>query len=509
MYDTISQTMLFKRSIFPVFILIVALTLLFASWSVMHGDINFISDVARDMFLFEEILQKKLTLIGPRASVGGLFHGPLWSYLTLPGFIIGKGNPVVVGWYWIGLITLTLFAWYQVMKRLFGRPSAILGVLFTSLYFVFHSNSLFNPDGAMFLIPIFYFMVVRYGETVKLSYLVWALLLLGANIQFQMAIGVPFLILMFPLTAFIALKNKKPFHLLIFALIPVLLSNFILFDFRHEHILIKNALRHLGTHDSASTISSLFWDRVMYLYSRIEFLRFGPPNGQIYSMLLFVVFLIIQLIQNIHRNKYLLFLYFFLGYFGLSLLNRYNLLTHYVSPLIPFLFLIFCSFATSKYAKTFYILFACIYGLNIIGAYNYIQSLNRFIGYDQYSWKAMYEATFTLVKNEPEEFGYFVYAPDIVGYGPRYAMQYANKMNGNKGTAFEKKPITYLFIEPAARNNSFTSKDKWKRDQIHITSTPTLTKSFYCGYSYERHILTDEEQKQSFDPGVNPGLHYR
>jgi hypothetical protein len=226
-------------------------------------------------------------------------------------------------------------------------------------------------------------------------------------------------------------------------------------------------------------------------------------------MLLFVVFLIIQLIQNIHRNKYLLFLYFFLGYFGLSLLNRYNLLTHYVSPLIPFLFLIFSSFATSKYAKTFYVLFTVVYGLNIIGAYNYIQSLNRFIGYDQYSWKAMYEATSTLFKNESEVFGYFVYAPDIVGYGPRYAMHYANKTNGNSGTAFEKKPITYLFIEPAARNNSFTSKDKWKRDQIHITSTPTITQSFYCGYSYERHILTDDEQKQTFDPGVNPGLHYR
>lgn len=498
-----------KRFLFPLFLLTIGVTILFASWSVMHGDINFISDVARDMFLFEEIIDKKIMLIGPRASVGGLFHGPLWSYVTLPGFLLGHGNPVVVGWYWIFLISLALIAWYAVMKQMFGKPTAMLSVLLTSLYYVFHSNSLFNPDGATFLIPIFFFFFVRYTETIKVVYLFYAIVLLGAIIQFQMAIGVPFFLLSLPIVIVLAFYHKKPLHTLTYLALPILLGNFILFDLRHEHILIKNALRHLGTHDSASTLTSLFWDRVTYLYSRIEFLRYGPPNGQIYGSILFILFLVIQLIQNVHRKKYLLFLYFFLGYFALSLLNRYNLLTHYVSPLVPFVFLIFCSFATSKFSKAFYVLFAIVYGLNIIGAYNYIASLNRFIGYDQYSWKAMYEATSSLAKQESEPYGYFVYAPDIVGYGPRYAMHYANKMHGGRGLAFEKKPITYLFIEPAARNNPFTSNDKWKRDQIHITSIPTLSQSFYCGYSYERHILSDEEQKQPFDPGVNPGLHYR
>ncbi len=498
-----------KRFLFPLFLLIVGITLFFASWSVLHGDINFISDVARDMFLFEEILEKKLILIGPRASVGGLFHGPLWSYLTLPGFLLGNGNPVVVGWYWIGLITLTLAAWYIVFKRMFGSIAAMCSVLYASLYFVFHSNSLFNPDGALFLIPIFFYTVVRYEETVNINYLLGSILLLGAIIQFQMAIGVPFLILLLPIALYIAIREKKLTHMLTFLLIPILLSNFLLFDLRHEHILVNNTLRHLGTHDSTSTMASLLSDRITYLYSRIEFLRFGPPNGQIYASFLFATFLFIQIVQNVHRKKYLLFLYFLLGYFALSLLNRYNLLTHYVSPLVPFIFLMFGSLATSKFPKVFFVLFAIMYGLNIVGAKNYIQSLNRFIGYDQYSWKALHEATSTLVKGEEGEFGYFVYAPDIVGYGPRYAMHYANRMNGNHGRAFEKKPVTYLFIEPAARNNAFTSKDKWKRDQIHITSTPTLERTFYNGYSFERHELTEDEQKQPFDPGVNPGLHYR
>lgn len=498
-----------KRLLFPLFILATVITLFFASWSVLHGDINFISDVARDMFLFQEIMQKKLILIGPRASVGGLFHGPLWSYVTLPGFIIGHGNPIMVGWYWIGLITLTLIAWYAVMKRMFGSTTAMLSVMLTSLYYVFHSNSLFNPDGATFLIPIFFFFFVRYTETIHVKFLLYSLLTLGAIIQFQMAIGVPFLLLSIPLVLFIAIKNKTPLHILAYLIIPAILSNFLFFDLRHEHILIKNALRHLGTHDSASTLTSLFWDRITYLYSRIEFLRYGPPNGQIYGSVLFVVFLTLQLWTNVHRNKYLLFLYFFIGYFALSLLNRYNLLTHYVSPLIPFVFLIFCSFVTSKFSKLFYVVFALMYGLNIIGAYNYVASLNRFIGYDQYSWRAIYQATSSLFAQNDNNFGYFVYAPDIVGYGPRYAMEYANKVSGKNAEAFVKKPVTYLFIEPAARNNSFTSKDKWKRDQIHITSIPTLTKSFYCGYSYERHELSEAEQKQTFDPGVNPGLHYR
>ncbi|MEK7450632.1 MAG: hypothetical protein AAB662_01690, partial [Patescibacteria group bacterium] len=70
---------------------------------VRHGEVNFPSDVARDFLLFAEMDQKKIVFIGPRSSTNNLFHGPLWTYMNYPAYVIGNGNPVVVAWFWIFL----------------------------------------------------------------------------------------------------------------------------------------------------------------------------------------------------------------------------------------------------------------------------------------------------------------------------------------------------------------------------------------------------------------------
>jgi hypothetical protein len=106
------------------------------------------------------------------------------------------------------------------------------------------------------------------------------------------------------------------------------------------------------------------------------------------------------------------------------------------------------------------------------------------------------------------EFGYFVYSPDIMGYGPRYAFEYVSSVNTKKGYILEKKPITYLLIEPAAKNNQYTSESIWKLHKIHIYSEPDQVFNFPNGYKLERHILGDQDYLP-FDPGINPGLHYR
>lgn len=461
------------------------------------------------MFLLQEVQEKKLVLIGPRSSVGGLFHGPLWSYLNFPGYLIGNGNPVTVGWYWIFLIILFLISCYFIAKKLFNKNSAMLSVLMISLYLSFHSNELFNPYGAMFFLPIFFYLYIRFLQTQKILYLILHLVCGGAIFQFQMAIGAPFLILSALYTAVYAIKNHKPKYLLAFLIIPVLLGNFFIFDLRHEFILFKNVIRHMGTSDPNSNLFLLMRDRIEYALTKMEFLRFGPPNGQLYVMLIFLIFLITQIKNKTNRQIYFVFIYFFTGFFILSLINRYNLLTFYVFPLYPFVFLIFCSFVTSKYIRIFTYVFILVYLLNIVGIYNHIKSLDSFIGRDQYSWQAIYTAASSAYQGQEKQFGYFVYAPDILGYGPRYAMEHASQVYNKNAYAFEKKPITYLFIEPPARNNPFTSEEKWKLHQIHIYSKPVIIKTFENGYKMEKHLLKDSEINVPFDQGINPGLHYR
>jgi len=497
-----------KRTIFVLFLIVTAVNIVLASWSVLHGDIHWISDIARDMFLLEEIQQKTVVLIGPRAS-GHMFHGPLWSYVNYPGFVIGGGNPIIVGWYWIFLIIAFLAGGYVIAKRLFNKTAAMLFVLMVSLYLAFHANSLSNPNGGMFALPFFFFFFIQYVQTLKIRFLIFHIVTAAAMVQFQIAMGVPFLFLSVLFTTVFVIKKRKANHILAYALVPLFLGNFIVFDLRHEFIIAKNAFRHLGTIDSNVTMWALFVDRVRNILTGMEFLRFGPPNGQTYAIIIFFVFIFSQIKNNIHRGIYLVFLYFFLGFFVLSLANKFPLLSFYVFPLHPFVFLIFASFITSFYKRAFVFIFTTMYLLNLVGIYNYINDLNHFIGKDQYSWKAIFIAASEAYKGEEEEFGYFIYSPDILGYGPRYAMEYAKKVYNKNGFGFEKKPITYLLIEPPARDNPFTSEVNWKINQIHIYSKPVMVKQFENGYKLEKHLLTEEEIAVGFDPGINPWLHYR
>ncbi|MBI4062448.1 hypothetical protein HY410_00845, partial [Candidatus Gottesmanbacteria bacterium] len=335
-----------------IIVFLVAVNIFLSSWSVLKGDIYFISDVARDMFLLEEVHEKAIVLIGPRAS-GLMFHGPLWSYLNYPGYILGGGNPVAVGWYWIFLIILFLIICFFIARQLFNKTSAGLFVLMISMYFAFHSNSLSNPNGAMFTIPFFFFFFIRYLQTLNVRFLLLHIVAAGAMIQFQIAIGVPFTILSFAYAFFFAIKRRKAKHVLAYAIVPILLGNFIVFDVRHDFIITRNALRHLGTSDSSVLILDLVRDRVNAIASGMEFLRFGPANGQTYTIIIFFLFLVLQIKHNIHRGVYLVFLYFFLGFFILSLANRFPLLPFYIFPLYPFVFLIFSSFVTSRHNRIF------------------------------------------------------------------------------------------------------------------------------------------------------------
>jgi len=60
----------------------------------LNGDFYYLLDQSRDMLLAQSIvIDHKLTLIGARTGLGGLFHGALWIYMITPFFMLAKGNP--------------------------------------------------------------------------------------------------------------------------------------------------------------------------------------------------------------------------------------------------------------------------------------------------------------------------------------------------------------------------------------------------------------------------------
>ncbi len=269
------------------FLLFAGINIFFASWYVMHNDIRFFSDIARDFLLLKELDQKKIVFIGPHAS-GRLFHGPLWMYVNYPGYLLGHGNPVIVGWCWIFLIVLFLISGYFVAKELFDVFAAQLFVLMSSLYLVYDSNALFNPHGAMFLLPLWFLFFIRYIKTLSVKYLIVHVLLTGCLIQLQIAIGFPMLVLSFLYCIPLLFKKKKLNHLAAFLSIFIPLSTYIIFDVRHNFLFLHSAFLHGQTHDSKQTIISLITNRLSVFLWGIEFLRYGIANGSTYVFFIFI-----------------------------------------------------------------------------------------------------------------------------------------------------------------------------------------------------------------------------
>jgi ABC-type multidrug transport system fused ATPase/permease subunit len=493
-----------------VILFLIFLHLIFASWYALHQDITFSSDIARDFLLFSEIDTKKVVLIGPRSSTG-LFHGPLWLYLNYPAYVIGNGNPVIVGWYWIVLTAVFLVTSFFIAKKLFNETTAYLYLLFLSLYMGFHTKGFYNPHGAMLLLPAFFYFFIQYITTYKLRHLLLHLVIAACIIQFQMAIGIPFTLLSLTAIAFCIVRVKKYKHLFVLPLIAISIVNFIFFDLRHDFLMAKQLFGFVSPQANGQVFNyaTLVLDRLHALFFRSELLRANYGLRGFFALLPVMLFLYWQIKQDTYKQIYQYFLYFYCGFFLLSFINKGPMLYFYLFPLFPLLFLIFASFITSKYNRLFIVIFAIFYLFNVITALNDIRDAQtRYIGKQMHSWKGFSTMIDTIYKDS-EQFGYFVYSPDAVAYEPHYAMAYGNKKYGNKATRSEKKETTYVVIAPPPVDDPYVSEKWWINSKANIKKEPTRVFSFSNAYKVNKYLLTSEEVKTPAAADIDLGLHFR
>ncbi|MDP3987978.1 MAG: hypothetical protein Q8P80_02435 [Candidatus Levybacteria bacterium] len=499
-----------KRILKVLFFLVIIFNLVLSAWLVLHHDLQFTSEIARDFFLLDEMAKKKIILIGP-SSTTGLFHGPLWTYVNYPAYLIGRGNPEAVAWGWIAMVIAFLISGFYIARNLFNKTTAYFYVLMISVYSVFHGGGLYNPHGAMFVIPAFFYFLIRYMQTQKLKYLIIHVLLAGVLIQFQMAIGIPFFILSFFYAVYVCVKAKKKKYLLSYLLIILTLSNFILFDLRHEFLNTKLVLHFMTAagRDNPNIIS-MFYQRIKFMTTGVEFIRADPGYRDMVVFIIFSIFTFFQLKDKKFKAIYLSFLYFYFGFLVLSNLNSGGLLYFYLFPLFPFVFLIFSSFVTSRYSKIFIAIFFIIFLFNIQSAMgDTIDASKRFIGQSNNSWLFYRNVSSKIFTGEEKEFGYYVYSPEVLAYQGKYAMLFQTKQSSKKTHYFQKKPITYLLIAPPPQGNPYMKDEWWKINLLHIDRKPDSTINFVNGYKIEKYKLSEEEIKVPVEKNIDPGLTFR
>lgn len=146
---------------------------------------TFLGDEGRDAIVAKDILRGQLTLLGPRASAGDFFLGPVYYYMMAPFLFLSNLDPVgpavMVALFGIA----TVFLVYFVGRKFFGVKA---GLMAASLYAVSplviaYSRSSWNPNPMPFFSLLMLYLLFSgvTNNNKKLFFIVG--LLLGISMQ--------------------------------------------------------------------------------------------------------------------------------------------------------------------------------------------------------------------------------------------------------------------------------------------------------------------------------------
>ncbi|OGD86570.1 hypothetical protein A2870_02135 [Candidatus Curtissbacteria bacterium RIFCSPHIGHO2_01_FULL_41_11] len=503
-----------------IFFALIALNLILASWYVLHGDLYTHSDISRDLLLLGEISEKKIVLIGQRAGIDQLFHGPLWLYLNHPAYLLGGGNPVAVGWFWIVLSMFFLVGSFFVARDLLGKTAAYYFVLLLSTFLISHAKDMSHPMGALFTSPFFFFAFYKYVKTLKARYLVFSVLLAGVMLQFEMAGGIPFLLLLVLFSVYLIVKKRNFAHFLAFLTLFLPISTFILFDIRHGFVQLQGWVNFLSEESAAVNYLKIIGDRLNFITTagtpflfvfRHEWVLMDIANRLI--SVTFFGLILLMMRRGVQRGFFALFLYFYFGYFFIASLKHGALLIHQAFSLVPLVFLAFVALLGTKYKQFITILLIGIIAANEIAAIEYVDASIDFRGKSEDSWSFLHRLEKDIFEGSDAEFGYFTYSPDAFSYQSKAAMVYGALEHPDKRAFyFEKMPVTYLVLAPAALSDPYAKyfkADWWTKNTLRIDKQPQSAIDYPNGYRVERYELTPEEMTVPWDKSGDTGIHFR
>ncbi len=498
-------------------ILLILGTLIFSSfsfWFVLHQDIFFHTDIARDFLLLEDIVTTHSpTLLGPRSGgISGVFHGPLWFYVNLPAFIIANGDPVIVGWFWVSLIFILTYITFYVGKSLFNQRVGLLSSLLISGLSITMASSLFNPFGAVMVFPLFFLIFYSYLQNQNFIKLFFSYLLLGLLIQFQIAFGGPLLVLATILVVIKIIKTKRYKELLALSGIILPLSTYIVFELRNNFLQTNALISHITKSAGEKLTMQEFivnrFDGIISTFSMVPY----PSTLLILCILSIFAWLLIQTIRKRteYKRLYMLIFYFIAGFWILTSFFKGTVWGYYYWPFLPMIVIIFCSSLLSLKKYIFYPLF--IYLLISIMTYTYsvMQSYDNFIGKNSGSWLFNKSLAETIYKQGDKEFGYYIFSPDAYGYSPRYAMNFVGKEHSQiKVLPYKKSEVTYLIIAPGDEENYYAQGDWWRKNRVRIDGKPEKTWTFPNHFRIEKYILNDKQRTIQSDPNIIDSLLFR
>lgn len=260
----------------------------------LSGFLYFIYDQGRDAAKLAEIAQGNITLVGPTTGIAGLYLGPLWYYIGLPGYFLSQGNPVLLSAWFILLSAIAFPFYWWLTTVLFWqdekessknhRISRIIGWLNIALFLVLpasiiSSTTIWNPliAAPLMLAALWSFWNVRQHER-KAFWIGLGFFFVACTLQSEFAYAVFFLPVLFLAIPWITQRRKFLDFLAALFAIGVTLVPQLLFELRHQFIMTKSVLGTLS--DSSKTVSwtHQFQNRpIQLINTTVDF--FNGPDG--------------------------------------------------------------------------------------------------------------------------------------------------------------------------------------------------------------------------------------
>jgi len=490
----------------------------------LKGDLYYDTDVSRDMLLLEEMVnERQPSLIGGRTSVSGIFHGPLYYWMMLPFFAISGGNPVILSYVWFIMYWLFVVVFYWIGKKVFEERTALLSTTLLASSTISLAQGFTHSVLSNFLIVPVLYLAYQYTQTNKAKWLIATVLLAGMLIQFQMAFGVPVLVLVGGYTVVHILRQRNFSHLLAGFLLLLPISTFVVFDLRNNFLQLNSALAvATGKNPSNFSLNGYWPDRYASFIDTFRFWLLPLKELQSFAQVGALVLLLALMIRNLLAGKkqnifVTLATLVIFGFWIVTGPFKGNVWPQYYRTLLP-LVILGASVAMTKYASrnVTFLAFLIIVGSNIaLSAHSVLKYWNAppAAGYSNWLYYQLI-ATDILQNSGGKPFGYYVFTPDQFGYQVKYAMRYVSKANNAPAKSYSKQPITYLIEAPYWDDSKFLSKEYWRTGQVRINREPNF-KWVYRNleneenYSVLRYDLTAAEATISSEPTLLDGIFFR
>lgn len=231
----------------------------------------FRSDQAIDAQAVMNLLQGHFSLLGPRASVGDFYNGPIVYYLMAPFFAVFGSNPLSGTLFQIffSIATTPLLYWLgkKLRNETVGLTAAFLFAI--SPLHIDYSRAIFNSYPAVFFSTLSLCLLLLIRERMQ-SKSVWLLqvllgIILGLTLQMHyLTIVLLILSLLVPLVWHRSLLAISYYARVLFGFV-VGLSPFLLFELRHNFLNTIAVLRYfVGAHESKRNLINSFeiWPRL-------------------------------------------------------------------------------------------------------------------------------------------------------------------------------------------------------------------------------------------------------